>query len=84
MPLEESKEGLNSVDKALYYTVSTYQAMKDEGYHCYSMLANGYSNYPWATSFMNYLSKGQEISFKDIQNDIYFIGSRNLCRRLYG
>ena len=47
MSLEESKEGLNSVDKALYYTVSTYQAMKDEGYHCYSMLANGYSNYPW-------------------------------------
>ena len=73
MPLEESKEGLNSVDKALYYTVSTYQAMKDEGYHCYSMLANGYSNYPWATSFMNYLSKGQEISFKDIQNDIYYL-----------
>ena len=73
MSLEESKEGLNSVDKALYYTVSTYQAMKDEGYHCYSMLANGYSNYPWATSFMNYLSKGQEISFKDIQNDIYYL-----------
>lgn len=38
MPLEESKEGLNSVDKALYYTVSTYQAMKDEGYHCYQCL----------------------------------------------
>lgn len=37
------------------------------------MLANGYSNYPWATSFMNYLSKGQKISFKDIQNDIYYL-----------
>lgn len=24
-------------------------------------------------SFMNYLSKGQEISFKDIQNDIYYL-----------
>ena len=37
------------------------------------MLANGHSNYPWATSFMNYLSNGQEVSFNDIQNDIYYL-----------
>ena len=27
--------------------------MKEEGYHCYSMKANGQSNYPWATSLWN-------------------------------
>ena len=54
--------------------------MKDEGYHCYSMLANGYSNYPWATSFMNYLSKGAKKFLLKIFKMIFIIiiGSKEL------
>lgn len=70
-PVLESNQYLNSVDKALYYTNDTYQNMKEEGYHCYVMKANGQSHYPWATSFMEYLSNNEEVSFDAIQNDGY-------------
>lgn len=72
-PVLESNQYLNSVDKALYYTNDTYQNMKEEGYHCYVMKANGQSHYPWATSFMEYLSNNEEVSFDAIQNDIYYL-----------
>ena len=72
-PVDQSKEYLNSVDKALYYTYSTYESMKDEGYHCYALKGNSEGNYPWAFSFMDYLENQKEVSFESIQNDIYYL-----------
>lgn len=72
-PVDQSKEYLNSVDKALYYTYSTYESMKEEGYHCYALKGNSEGNYPWAFSFMDYLENQEEISFESIQNDIYYL-----------
>ena len=68
-----------SIDKALYLTNEIYQEMKNEGYHCYAMPATANADYPWATSFMEYLAGNQSVSFDDIQNDIYYLldaGSR--------
>lgn len=72
-PVDQSKEYLNSIDKALYYTYSTYESMKEEEYHCYALKGNSEGNYPWAFSFMDYLENQEEISFESIQNDIYYL-----------
>ena len=63
----------NSIDKALYETYQTYQAAAAEGYHCYAMKASSNADYPWASSFMDYLAGGKAVSFDDIQNDIYYL-----------
>lgn len=63
----------NSIDKALYETYQTYQAAAAEGYHCYAMKATSNADYPWASSFMDYLAGGEDVSFADIQNDIYYL-----------
>ena len=62
-----------SIDKALYLTNDVYQSAKNAGYHCYAMEATSTANHPWAVSFMNYLANGQEVSFDDIQNDIFYL-----------
>ena len=62
-----------SIDKALYLTNDVYQSAKNAGYHCYAMEATSTANHPWAVSFMNYLANGQEVSFEDIQNDIFYL-----------
>ncbi len=69
----------NSIDKALYLTNSVYQDAQAAGYHCYALKATSNANYAWASSFMDYLADGEEVSFDDIQNDIYYLldaGSR--------
>lgn len=69
----------NSIDKALYLTNSVYQDAQSAGYHCYAVKASSNATYPWASSFMDYLADGEEVSFDDIQNDIYYLldaGSR--------
>ena len=63
----------NSIDKALYLTYETYQEIQEAGYQCYAVTASSNASYPWATSFMGYLSKGQTVSFEDIQKDIYYL-----------
>ncbi len=64
-----------TVDVALYKTSEVYRAMQEEGYHCYALTAEteAASAYPWGPSFMNYLSGGEEVSFTQIQNDIYYL-----------
>ena len=63
-----------SVDKALYLTYQTYQEIAAK-YHCYSMVggSNAASSHPWATSFMTYLSNGKNVTFDEIQKDIYYL-----------
>ena len=65
----------NTVDKALYLTNQVYQEAVAEGYHCYAMTAtqNTGSQYSWGLAFMEYLAGGKEVSFGDIQNDIYYL-----------
>ena len=62
----------NSIDKALYETYTTYQTAAAQGYHCYAMKASTNADHPWASSFMEYLAGGNEVSFGDIQNDILY------------
>ena len=62
----------NSIDKALYETYTTYQTAAAQGYHCYAMKASTNADHPWASSFMEYLAGGNEVSFSDIQNDILY------------
>lgn len=63
----------NSIDKALYLTNSVYQDAQSAGYHCYAVKASSNATYPWASSFMDYLADGEEVSFDNIQNDIYYL-----------
>lgn len=62
-----------SIDKALYLTNQVYNEMEAQGYHCYAMKASTRVDYPWASSFIEYLADGQSVSFTDIQNDIYYL-----------
>lgn len=62
-----------SIDKALYLTNQVYQEMQAAGYNCYAMTASSNADHPWATSFMNYLANGKNVSFDNIQNDIYYL-----------
>ena len=62
-----------SIDKALYLTNEVYQSAKNAGYHCYAMKATSNADHPWASNFMDYLANGQEVSFEDIQNDIFYL-----------
>ena len=70
---EQQSNYANSIDKALYLTHQVYQEAQNAGYHCYAMNATSNADHPWATSFMNYLAGGKEVSFDDIQNDIYYL-----------
>ena len=63
----------NSIDKALYLTYQTYQDVEEAGYNCYAMQATSNASYDWASSFMDYLSDGKQVSFDAIQNDIYYL-----------
>lgn len=62
-----------SIDKALYLTNEVYQSAKNAGYHCYAMKASSNADHPWASSFMDYLADGPEVSFEEIQNDIFYL-----------
>ena len=70
---DERAEHATSVDTALYLTNEVYQSAKNAGYHCYAMKATSNADHPWASSFMNYLADGQEVSFEEIQNDIFYL-----------
>ncbi len=72
---DERAEHATSVDTALYLTNEVYQSAKNAGYHCYAMKATSNADHPWpwASNFMDYLANGQEVSFEDIQNDIFYL-----------
>ena len=70
---DERAEHATSVDTALYLTNEVYQSAKNAGYHCYAMKATSNADHPWASRFMDYLANGQEVSFEDIQNDIFYL-----------
>ncbi|MFR7987622.1 MAG: S-layer homology domain-containing protein [Anaerotignum lactatifermentans] len=62
-----------TVDVALYKTAKLYHELSEK-YHCYAVLGDtGVTNYPWGPDFMTYLADGKEVSFADIQNDIYYL-----------
>jgi Mg-chelatase subunit ChlD len=62
-----------SVDKALYLTNQVYQEAKTSGYHCYAMPIGTNTENLWGPSFMDYLADGENVSFNEIQNDIYYL-----------
>ncbi|MBM6778844.1 VWA domain-containing protein [Collinsella tanakaei] len=67
-----------SIDKALCLTQQVYQEASEK-YHCYAMKASTNADHPWASSFMDFLANGKEVSFDSIKNDIYYLldaGSR--------
>lgn len=71
---DERTEHAMSVDKALYETYQTYQEIAGK-YHCYAVAADSTSgeSYLWGPSFMNYLAGSKDVSFGDIQKDIYYL-----------
>ena len=75
IPYDERSDHAMSIDKALYLTNQVYQEIQQAGYHCYAMKAysDAADDYPWASCFMDYLANGQEVSFSDIQNDIFYL-----------
>ena len=74
---DDVDEHANNVDTALYLTYQAYQQAASK-YHCYAIKATSEysSSYPWADTFMIYLSGGntdiQEL-FANIYNDILYL-----------
>ena len=62
-----------TVDRSLYYTYEVYSEAQKAGYHCYAVNSETSAEYAWGPDFMNYLANGQEVSFDDIQNDIFYL-----------
>ena len=62
-----------TVDRSLYYTYEVYSEAQKAGYHCYAVNSETSAEYAWGPDFMNYLANGQEVSFEDIQNDIFYL-----------
>lgn len=72
----------SSVDIALYKCDQLYRNLSSK-YHCYTVMRSAPSLsdpsktdgeiHPWGPSFMNYLADGKEVSFAEIQNDIYYL-----------
>ena len=50
-----------------------YRSMQASGYHCYAVSAETTSPYKFGPSYMDYLRQGENVSFDDIQNDIYYL-----------
>lgn len=74
-PAAEKMNYANSIDKALYLSNEVYQAAEAEGYHCYAATATQIDGiqYLWGPSFMNYLTGGKDVSFAQIEKDIYYL-----------
>ena len=70
---DERDDHAMSIDKALYLTDQVYNEAKAEGYHCYAMKASTNADHPWASSFMEYLSGGETVSFDGIGDDINYL-----------
>ena len=62
-----------NVDISLYNSYQLYRSMQASGYHCYAVSAETTSSYKFGPSYKNYLRQGENVSFDDIQNDIYYL-----------
>ena len=62
-----------NVDISLYNSYQLYRSMQASGYHCYAVSAETTSPYKFGPSYMDYLRQGENVSFTDIQNDIYYL-----------
>ena len=66
----------NNRDMAFYYADQTWQEMKEDGYHLFSIATEdgsaGAGNADDSHSFMNYLNEGVSLNFSDIKNDIFY------------
>lgn len=79
---DEKDNYTSSVDIALYKCDQLYRNLSSK-YHCYTVMRSAPSLsdpsktdgeiHPWGPSFMNYLADGKEVSFAEIQNDIYYL-----------
>ena len=79
---DEKDNYTSSVDIALYKCDQLYRNLSSK-YHCYTVMRSAPSLsdpsktdgeiHPWGPSFMNYLANGKEVSFAEIQNDIYYL-----------
>ena len=75
---DTSKQYVNSIDKALYYTYNVYNDCVKAGYNCYAMVANQNrgTQYKWGPSFMDYLAEnscGKDVTFDKIEKEIYYL-----------
>ena len=73
IPYEQKDNYPINVDVSLYNSYNLYREMQNSGYRCYSVSAGTSSSYPFGKSFMDYLRQGQDVSFDDIQKDIYYL-----------
>ena len=66
----------NNCDMAFYYADQTWQEMKEDGYHLFSIATEdgsaGAGNADDSHSFMNYLNDGASLKFSNIKNDIFY------------
>ena len=66
----------NNRDMAFYYADQTWQEMKEDGYHLFSIATEdgsaGEDNAKDSYYFMNYLNEGVSLNFSDIKNDIFY------------
>ena len=66
----------NNRDMAFYYADQTWQEMKEDGYHLFSIATEdgsaGAGNADDSHSFMNYLNDGASLKFSNIKNDIFY------------
>ena len=69
----DQKSYTTTVDRSLYYTYEVYSEAQKAGYHCYAVNSETSAEYLWGPDFMKYLAGGQEVSFEDIQNDIFYL-----------
>ena len=74
------KRSANNRDMAFYYANQAWQAMKDAGYHLFSIATKdnsaGAGNADDSYCFMNYLNEGKSLDFADIQKEIlYAVGA---------
>ena len=70
IPRNERDIYANCVDVALYKCREVYRELQS-AYHCYAMLSGNLGQY--GASFMEYLANGEEVSFDEIQKDIYYL-----------
>lgn len=73
---DEQDNHANNIEKALYLSAETYRAAEDACYHCFAVKkseSGPSESFPYGDEFMDYLAGGEEVSFDDIENDIYYL-----------
>ena len=70
------KRSANNRDMAFYYADQTWQKMKEDGYHLFSIATEdgsaGAGNADDSHCFMNYLNEGKSLTFSEIQNEVIY------------